>query len=382
MKILFLSAWYPNRYDPMPGLFVKQHAEAVSSIHHVAALYVHACNIKDIEIEQEIINNVLTTVVYYPQRKWLPAKIFKYFKAYYTGFKRTTSHFGKPDLIHVNILTRCGVVGLLLKIFYKIPYVITEHWTRYLSVNNSYSGFTRKIITKLVVKKSNGIVTVSNDLKKAMQRHALSHSLFEVIPNSVDTSVFIPAANNINEKKIFTHISCFFDSAKNISGMITAVNLLSEERHDFEFHLVGEGPDYEDIVNLSNSLELTNRFVFFEGLKEGGDLVKAYQRSLFTVLFSNYENMPVVIAESFACGIPVIATRVGGIPEVVNKTNGILVESGNINELLNALNYMLDHYHSFDNVKIRNFAVNTFGKSQFVKAYDRFYNDSKNAKRR
>ncbi|MBO7455734.1 MAG: glycosyltransferase family 4 protein, partial [Paludibacteraceae bacterium] len=71
------------------------------------------------------------------------------------------------------------------------------------------------------------------------------------------------------------------------------------------------------------------------------------------VLPSNYENAPVVLSESLAKGVPIIATRVGGIPEMVNETNGMLVNPGNDEELAQAMNAMLDHYNGYDRTAIR-----------------------------
>ena len=64
MKILFMSHWYPNRYDKMFGLFVQKHAEAVSIYCDVAVLYVHADeNIKDFELIKQKINKVTEYVI-------------------------------------------------------------------------------------------------------------------------------------------------------------------------------------------------------------------------------------------------------------------------------------------------------------------------------
>lgn len=379
MKILFLSAWYPNRYDPMPGLFVKQHAEAIAGIHEVAVLYVHPCPIQKIEIEQTTLNGVLTTVVYYPS---IPGnssfnavlKGFAFAKAYLKGYRQNLVLFGKPDLVHANILTRVGVIALLIKIFYSVPYVITEHWSRYLPSRNNYRGWLRKFLTKRVVKSSRGMVTVSDALRQAMINRGLNHKVFEVIYNSVDTSLFIPAdAVHPGTVKVFSHISCFDNAAKNITGIIRAVGELSKARQDFNFWLIGDGPDKADMERLSDSLGLTNSVIFFKGLLEGTELVRAYQQSLFTILFSNYENMPVVVSESFACGLPVIATHVGGLPEIVNKKNGILIEAGDEKALTLKMSEMLDSASAFSSEDIRIFAVQNFGIEVFTSAYQNFY---------
>ena len=106
---------------------------------------------------------------------------------------------------------------------------------------------------------------------------------------------------------------------------------------------------------------------------EGNELVKVYNQSLFTMLFSNYENMPVVISESFACGKPVIATSVGGIPEIVNEQTGILIPPGDEERLVSAINHLLNNPHKFDAGFIRNFAIGQFGKetvrNQLIQLY-------------
>jgi glycosyltransferase involved in cell wall biosynthesis len=65
-------------------------------------------------------------------------------------------------------------------------------------------------------------------------------------------------------------------------------------------------------------------------------------------MFSFYENMPCVVLEALCTGIPVIATTVGGIPEIIGKENGILINPGKERELLNAMKEMIRNYHLYD----------------------------------
>ena len=85
----------------------------------------------------------------------------------------------------------------------------------------------------------------------------------------------------------------------------------------------------------------------------GKTLVELYQQSNLTVLFSNYENIPVVISESLVCGIPVVTTNVGGIAEHIDQSNGLLLEAKDEKALFTALNYMLDHYKEYNSVEIK-----------------------------
>ena len=82
----------------------------------------------------------------------------------------------------------------------------------------------------------------------------------------------------------------------------------------------------------------------------------------FMIMFSNRENLPVVILESYSCGVPVISTRVGGIHEHMNKDLGKLVEPKNEDEFYNAINETLDNLDVYNKEKIRNYAIDHFSQ--------------------
>jgi glycosyltransferase involved in cell wall biosynthesis len=124
---------------------------------------------------------------------------------------------------------------------------------------------------------------------------------------------------------------------------------------------------------LATELGLTEDHLTFTGLLENEKLIEAYQSSRFMVMFSNYENMPVVISESFSCGLPVVATSVGGIPEYVNETNGRLVNAADETALLEAIVFMLDHYNDFDKDLIRKNALGIFGKQAVAEKLKELY---------
>jgi glycosyltransferase involved in cell wall biosynthesis len=369
-KVLFLSAWYPTRIDPMPGLFVQQHAKAISDICDVSVLHCIAQEDvkKNYEIDVSDEFNLLTIRVYYKKSKGrIPLfreliKVIRFERAYTMGYRRMVTLFGHPDIVHANILTRVGAVALYLKIRYGIPYVITEHWSRYLPERNGYKGVLRKMITRIVVGQSEAISTVSQKTKSAMMDCGISHRNFMVINNLVDCDLFRPQTI-ISEpgKKIFSHVSCFDDDSKNISGILRVLRRIASRRDDFLCILVGDGKDWEKIEQSAHDLVLKNN-VQFTGMIEGSKLVEVYNKSMFTVLFSNYENMPVVISESFACGKPVIATKTGGIPEFVNEKNGILIEPRDEQNLEKEIDFMLDNSNSFISNEIREYAIKQFGK--------------------
>ena len=202
-----------------------------------------------------------------------------------------------------------------------------------------------------------------------------------VLPNVVDTGAYsIDNQKEKNRIKRFVHISCFEDRSKNISGILRTLCKLSQIRQDFECTMVGEGVDLDKMKSLASDLQLNEPMLKFTGLLENDKLIKEYQQADFMIMFSNYENMPVVISESFSCGLPIIATPVGGIPEYVKPENGRLVSAKDESALLDAICFMLDHSSDFDKNKIRKQAIETFGKQAVAKKLVQLYGFAFNRK--
>jgi len=371
--ILFLARWYPNRHDPMPGLFIRYHAQLVAHFAKVSVLYLHSENRLDrlFELVKENDQNVMTYKVYYRTIKTNIfiisniAKAIRFLRAFFYGYKAVKKDNKNISLIHVHVLTRLGIVALFLKIFKQIPYVITEHWSRYLASVGTYKGTIRKFFTRMVVKNAKAITTPTENLKNAMIGFNLDNPNYIILPNVVDTERFAPGKKepDTSRKIRMVHVSCFEDRSKNISGIINVLKQLAQQRNDWECIMIGEGEDYGNLKSMADDMGLYNEFIFFTGLLEGENLVKEYQKADFLLMFSNYENLPVVINEAFSCGIPVISSNVGGIGEVVNDERGILVKPNDNEGLLVNLNYLLDNIEKYDREKIRSFAVQNFSAS-------------------
>ncbi len=364
-KILYLTRWYPNRYDPMPGLFIRRHAEAVNRFCQVGVVYTYISEqekIRGFDVDFDVINGIPTAKVYYNNPRYnIPVisgivKGYRFFQAWHKGIKRVSKELGNFDLFHIHILTRPGIMALWYKWVHGKPYVVSEHWSRYLSETDNFKGWFRKRITRLVVKNAETVITVTQNLADAMQQHKLKNKNYRVLANVVtDDFLNYPIQKNPEEKKksTFIHVSCFEDKSKNISGLMNMIRSMANKRNDFIFKLVGEGKDINFLKQYARDIGLTEETVVFTGLLEGKNLVKEMASAGLLVVFSNYENFPVVINESFTLGIPVIATRVGGIPEFVNNSNGRLIDAGDEVALEKHLTDYLEGKLSFDNQKIR-----------------------------
>ena len=372
--IIFLARWYPHRYDPMFGLFVQRHAEAAALFNDITVVYCQqtsgdvsttpinnkqevvdaSCHHSNYEIVRTLENDVDTIRVYYKKPKNKILSLLRFYRANMKALKMC-----KPaDMIHVHILTRLGVIAWIQKLLHKTPYIITEHWSRYLP-GNGFGGFLRKLFTKIVVRNAETVTTVTENLANAMRNHGLKNDNYVVLPNVVNLDMFHISEKNNAPCKII-HISCFEDKSKNISGLLESLKIIDDKGIDFQCTLIGEGMDLELMKEKAQNLQLINK-VSFTGLLQGQELADKLSSGDFLVLSSNYENMPVVILEALASGLPVVSTNVGGIKEMVDETKGILVEPKNKEALAEALIKMIETHKNYDANYLRNSVIEKYG---------------------
>ncbi|HQL65445.1 MAG TPA: hypothetical protein PLS78_06265, partial [bacterium] len=161
-KVLFLASMYPDKSSPVKGIFVKRHAEAIVKFCDVVVLYItdapHIKN-KTYELNYSEENKIPTVRVYHGKIKKLPIiyglqKDLIYIIAARIGFKTIKKRFGKPDIVHVNVIKPAGKIPVILKFLHKIPFLITEHSSSFLPADGKYkkTQTLQKFFTKLVVK--------------------------------------------------------------------------------------------------------------------------------------------------------------------------------------------------------------------------------------
>ncbi len=376
MKSLFITPWYPTKYDAMSGLFVFRHAEAVLSQGidvHVLYICYHP-DVKKHYVEHIHSHGVKQTFFYYPDKKNSITEIKHLFKAW----RYWHSHYGLPDIIHLNVLTKQIILPLYIKKRYNIPFVLTEHWTGYLPENGAFYRNKLKEFHKKAITKASMVMPVSDLLADAMKK-ALSNNLRDitVIPNVVNDLFYSLSKNEYSktthpknkEKFVFLHVSCFNNEAKNTVGIVEATEQLLAIRDDFKVKMVGIGPDFELTKAAANIKGLTNRGIIeFTGeLLTEQVAIEMTEADAF-ILFSNYETAAVVLQEASVMELPIISTAVGIAPMILHpitktendikiSSQGILVPQKDTNTLCYAMNYMIDHINDFstrDNSNTKN----------------------------
>lgn len=338
MRVLYLSEWYPHRYDAMAGLFVRKHAVAAAAQGaEVCVLYLHPdTTIRHRDIVDQTTNGVREVYVYYPDG---------YLDALRAGWQYVRRQWGMPDVCQLNVLTKNALLPLWLRWRYGIPYIIVEHWSGYLPQNGDYarSSWLHRRMAAMAVTHAECVLTVSEVLAQHMQRLGLRNPYYRTIHNVVDDFFFhrthLPAKDG---RLRLLHVSCFDERAKNVMGLLRAVRAAMQQRSDIMLTLVGTGRDYDAVQAYARQLQFPK-----DTLRWTGELVPEHVAAEFDsadalLLFSRFENAPVVISESMATGVPVIATAIGGIPEMVDGESGILVPVGDEQALTDAICQVAD----------------------------------------
>lgn len=363
----------------MLGLFVQKHARAVHIYNDVTVIYVTAdSNIKpgDKIIDEQNHFGIKEIRIYFGKRKNEFLNAIEYARYYLKSVRIAFKHSGEFNMVHVHVLSRTALPALCLKFTRGIPYIITEHWSRYLPVNlsnGSYSGTLRKWFTRFAVKQSSGITTVTKNLASAMQNLGLKNKYY-ITPNIADIHDFHPQKNKVNTPiKKLVHVSCFDEPAKNIKGIINVIEKLSKVRADFILEIIGDGRDFEMVKSHAVSTGLLNSKIFFTGLLTGEDLSCKMREADAFVMFSNYENLPCTIVESLASGVPVISTDVGGISEHISPEFGILMKPSDEEALLDAIKTVLDHPEKFNRIEMRNYAIKNFSMEESGILFNEIY---------
>jgi glycosyltransferase involved in cell wall biosynthesis len=264
-----------------------------------------------------------------------------------------------------------GTMAAYINNKFFLPLVLTEHSTRFLGHPDDTMTIVERLVAKYVLKNVDVLCPVSKNLEQAiLNNFKVKRSV--VVKNVVDSNVFTEQIKIPHATKTFLHISTLQNQQKNIDGLINAVAELSKLRSDFHLKIIGDGPS-DELMSAIKKYQLSDTRFTFLGAQPITKVADEMKQADALVLFSNFENLPCVISEAHVSGIPVISTNVGGINEMIDASNGMLIDAKNIQQLLNALNDFLDGKHTFHSQEISNKAIENYSYeavgTQFLNVY-------------
>jgi len=350
MKICFISNLYPPFVVGGAEIVVKKVAEEIVKKGHDVTVITTSKNKKS---NCEIINNVtiyrINPMNLFPyftmseQAKSIKPFFFIYdlFNPYPNTIVKKILKREKIDIVHIN-----NFRGLSLSIFsavksLNIPLVFTAHDFSLICIKASFLNSSNEIcmnpskLCKTYVKIQKKIVDNKPDLIIAPSQFVINKLINAGFFKNVKMTV-LPLGIELNNKKVeksYSIIDIFYvGGLSRHKGVHILINSFKKiEQKNVRLHIFGEGADEDEFREMGNS----DKRIMFHGFVSNEKLMRLYYKANITVVPSIcYDNSPMVIYESLMHGSPVIGSRIGGIPELVEEEyNGFLFEAGNVGEL-------------------------------------------------
>jgi teichuronic acid biosynthesis glycosyltransferase TuaC len=343
MRVLTFTSLFPNSVHPLLGLFVQQRVshfarragncvEVIAPVAYVPPwiLAPRWNSFRRIPPKERI--GDLT--VYHPRYPLIPKVSMPFHGVLmFLGSIRLAArlHRKNPfDCIDAHYVYPDGLAAVLIGKLIRVPVIITARGTDI----NLFSHFHLiEPMIRWTLAHAAGSVTVSKALKEAEIELGLEGDRVEVITNGIDDDRFKPLAKDDarsllgvpRDAQIVVSVASLLP-AKGLQYLIPAIGRLQPDFKDLRLYIIGEGVFRSKLETLVRTLRLDHK-VFLVGSKSNDDLRLWFSASDTTCLPSSREGSPNVILESLACGTPVVATPVGGIPEIiVSEELGILTE--------------------------------------------------------
>lgn len=362
MKILFVTRGFPSDKDPMSGNYEAVQAKAIAAKgHEVVVVSVKFRNLLHIFQNWKIHYRMVDGVhiyecnrmnLYYP---FHTPKVDIYAKRWQFKrvFSKVVNERGMPDVVHAHLIQH-AVYAAIVKDVFRLPFVITEHWTR-MNTEHIPQVTMRKMF---VYQDADRVICVSDALAKNLKRMCNVQSV--VIHNMVSDQFF-------KSLKIDRHDAAFRFIAvgalrrnKRFDILIESFALCSFPE-EVTLSIVGEGEEREIIENKIRENNLGKQ-VKLLGVKTPEEVNSLLCQSDCFVLSSRLETFAIVVIEAMAKGLPVIATKSGGPETFVRQEDGLLVEKENAEDLARAMKYMTEHYTDYNGEEIRRYCYDNFSQ--------------------
>ena len=368
MKILTFTTLYPDSTRPAHGVFVEnrlRHLVASGKIQSrvmapvpwfpgrngIWGSYSKYARVPAFEvwhgIEVEHPRYPLIPKIGMTSAPWLMAMALK------KRVSRAIADGHEFDVIDAHFFYPDGVAAAMLGTSLGKPVVITARGT---DINLFPEYFFPGRMIQWAARRAASIITVCQALKDRLIRLGIDENKITVLRNGVDLEMFQPGPDRISAR-------CSLQAGEKM--LLSVGGLIPLKGHDliiraltslpgFRLLIAGEGPAQRQLEKLAASLGLTERVTFL-GRVGHHELARFYGAADALVLASSREGWPNVLLEAMACGTPVIATNVGGIPEVITRPEaGILATERTSESIAAAIKELFSTYP--DRTDTRRFA--------------------------
>ncbi|WP_425806330.1 glycosyltransferase [Desulfitobacterium sp. Sab5] len=247
----------------------------------------------------------------------------------------------QPDILHAHYATSFGFLGAICSVH---PFIISA-WGSDIFSFPKQSLFHR-LLLKWILGKADYLCSTSHIMAKEMDCYIKVSQKIEVIPFGVDIDQFSPQENlgSTSSRKVIFGVAKYLQPVYGLDILFESFARLNKLRPGQALlKIAGDGPELFRLKSLAARLGI-DQYVEWLGAMPNSKIAQFYRDLDVVVVPSRQESFGVTAVEGSACARPIIASRVGGLPEVViDRETGIMVEKENVSELTQAMKYFMDH---------------------------------------
>ena len=331
IRVLVYTSLFPSASNPTHGIFVSELCNSLIQYHDLYVL-VPVDGLRNLyEKAQEPSENIKEGIKITYKKFYFFPKILKELDARLQFFflkkkiKKIFQSF-KPDIIHAHYAYPEGVAASFVSKKYSIPLVVTIHGS---DINFLLNDCSRNRLIINMLKEAAAIVGVSQALCSKVKKATERRENIYHIPNGVNLKKFFSSRRKVHaaEKAKSRHKIIGIGRLERIKAFDNLIKSLIFLPDNIDLIIAGEGTELNNLFGLAEKLQLKKR-VSFAGSILHSELRSLINKASLLAVPSHMEGWPTVIYEAFACGIPVVAHSVGGIPEIIRNSNlGILCPS-------------------------------------------------------
>ncbi|HNS95857.1 MAG TPA: glycosyltransferase [Polyangiaceae bacterium] len=356
MRVLAITNLYPNPYQPHRATF-KRHqlrilgtrvpVEVIAPISWTDELRARRMGKAPLPPNRKLNHDGLT--VFHPRYYFSPRIARRLYGHFYMHsisriFFKEIEDF-RPDIVFASWAYPDGWAAVQLARAANLPVVLQVHGSDVKLVDH-YPSRRRGTIQALTG--ADGVIAVSQDLANSAVHLGVKPGKVRVIYDGIDLAHFRPgdkasARTFLNlppsEEPILLFIGNLLH-VKAVDILLPAVAKVVNSGLPVQLYLIGDGPLRESLQQLAKDLGLESR-AHFLGAIDQFRLPRWYQAADLFVLPSRSEGVPNVLLEASACNLPWVASRVGGIPEILHRGKGFLVPPEDVDELAEGISTWL-----------------------------------------
>lgn len=232
----------------------------------------------------------------------------------------TLKNLESVDIVHAHDYQDYSILATSrAKIKLQAPLVYTPHFhpTGGSKWRTMGKGVYGALLGGYLLRSADAVIAVSKHEKDLLERRFhLDGRRIRYIPNGINIEKFRNLKKRERQKN--NHIILYVGRLEKYKGVQHIIRALPKivEVEDCELHIIGEGSYWRELISFVKKLKMTDHVTFLGRVSEA-ELIEAYLSSDIFVMLSQYEAFCIALAEAMACSLPVIATKVGGVPELL-----------------------------------------------------------------